>query len=200
MQTGRKILNLRCDRKITQQSLALACNITPSALSKIEAGANAPRANVIWNLAKQLGVTVEYLMDESMPYPYQSYSYRRELQERNEDPGASVRMNVTREEQAFVTALRDVHRVAREIAFAIPESSLETVRLIHFLLNHVKIDNPTQKFFRDFESFLTTGGLAPEPAKKPDGRKTRQSKPARPGKKTARRGKKRSTRSGSSSL
>ena len=76
MQTGRKILNLRCDRKISQQDLARACEITPSALSKIEAGINSPRAPIIWRIAKQLGVTVEYLMDESMPYPYQGYLYR----------------------------------------------------------------------------------------------------------------------------
>ena len=58
MQPGRKILNLRCDRKISQQDLAHACNITPSALSKIESGVNSPRANIIWSIARNLGVTV----------------------------------------------------------------------------------------------------------------------------------------------
>ena len=52
MHPGRKIMNLRCDRKISQQDLARACSITPSALSKIEAGINSPRANIIWRIAK----------------------------------------------------------------------------------------------------------------------------------------------------
>ena len=61
MLTGRKILNLRCDRKISQQDLARACLITPSALSKIEAGINPPRAPISWRISKQLAVTVASL-------------------------------------------------------------------------------------------------------------------------------------------
>lgn len=165
MQTGRKILNLRCDRKVSQQDLARACEITPSALSKIEAGINSPRANIIWRIARNLGVTVEYLLDEGMPYPYPGHSYRHELLHRNVDPGSTVRAELTREEKAFVDALRSSHEIAREIAFSIPEAPVETVRLVHFLLNHSKVNNPTQPFLKAFESLLTTGAVpAPPPA------------------------------------
>ena len=159
MQTGRKILNLRCDRKVSQQDLARACDITPSALSKIEAGINSPRANIIWKIARNLGVTVEYLLDEAMPYPYSSHSYRRESLSRDQDPDANVRMDVSREEKAFLRALRECPEVAREIAYAVPEAPLERIRLIHFLLNHATVENPTRRFLKSFESLLTTGDL-----------------------------------------
>jgi transcriptional regulator with XRE-family HTH domain len=164
MQTGRKILNLRCDRKISQQDLARACSITPSALSKIEAGINSPRANIIWRIAKKLGVTVEYLLDENMPYPYQGYSYRQELFEKDIDPASTVRLDVTREEKGFLEALRKSNQMAREIAYAMPEAKVETLRLIHFLLHRSKINNPDETFLRHFESLVTTGSpdSAPE--------------------------------------
>jgi len=113
MQTGRKILNLRCDRRISQQDLAKACSITPSALSKIEAGINSPRAYIVWRIAKKLGVTVEYLLDESMPYPFTGYNYRQDFLLKHQNPEASVKMGVTKAEQAFLEALRKCSSVAR---------------------------------------------------------------------------------------
>src|SRR5262245_13843990 len=121
MQLGRKILNLRCDRKISQQDLAKSCGITPSALTKIEAGINSPRANVIWQIAKNLGVTIEYLLDEEIPYPYAPYVYRQSLLAEKTDPAAMLRMEVTREEKAFLEALRKSNDIARDIAFSVPE-------------------------------------------------------------------------------
>jgi transcriptional regulator with XRE-family HTH domain len=169
MQTGRKILNLRCDRKISQQDLARACDITPSALSKIEAGINSPRASVIWRIARNLGVTVEYLLDENIPYPYAGYAYRQDCLTNDIDPNTSVRLEVTREEKGFIEALRKTSSVARDVAFSIPEISVETLRLVHFLLHHSKIQNPSQTFIKSFESLLTTGnvGAHDEPRKEP---------------------------------
>ena len=165
MHTGRKILNLRCDRKVSQQDLARACSITASALSKIEAGINAPRANILWKIARNLGVTVEYLLDEEIPYPHPSHCYRQEFLSQDQDPNANVRMDVTREERAFLSALRETGDVAREIAYAIPEVPVERIRLMHFLLNHSSVENPTQRFLKSFESLLTTGGVeTPEPS------------------------------------
>ena len=157
MHTGRKILNLRCDRHLSQQDLAHACEITPSALSKIEAGINSPRANIIWKIARNLGVTVEYLLDENMPYPYPGHSYRQEFLSNEENPETTVRMEVSREEKAFLLALRESHEIAREIAFFIPTASVETIRLTHFLINHSRIKNPTQGFLKRFESLVTNG-------------------------------------------
>jgi len=164
MQTGRKILNLRCDRKISQQDLARACLITPSALSKIEAGINSPRANVIWRIAKNLGVTVEYLLDEEIPYPYKAYSYRQDFLVNNVDPASTVRMEVTREEKAFLEVLRKTHQVAREVAYQIPEAPVESLRLIHFVLNHGKVQNPSQTFLKNFESLFQKESEAAESA------------------------------------
>ena len=166
MQTGRKILNLRCDRKISQQDLARACQITPSALSKIEAGINSPRANIIWRIAKNLGVTVEYLLDETMPYPYSGHAYRLDLKEAEQDPDATIRVEITREQKAFLEALEGTNEIAREIALTLPEAPVETVRLLHFLLNHSRVKNPTHSFFKSFESLLTTGEVEPPPPPK----------------------------------
>ena len=157
MKAGRKILNLRCDRKISQQDLAKACGITPSALSKIEAGINSPRANIIWGIAKNLGVTVEYLLDEQIPYPYSAYGYRQELFSQQVDPKEMVKKEVTREEDMFLDALRAMHPTSREICFSMPEASVETIRLIHFLVNHAKIENPGPSFKEYFETLVTTG-------------------------------------------
>lgn len=162
MQTGRKILNLRCDRKISQQDLARSCNITPSALSKIEAGINSPRAYIVWRIARKLGVTVEYLLDENMPYPYTGYSYRQDLLQKNQDPQSSLKMEVTREEKAFLEALRRSNQVAREAALAIPEASVENLRLLHFLLHHSKVHNPSPTFLEAFENLVTTGSVNSE--------------------------------------
>lgn len=156
MQTGRKILNLRCDRKISQQDLAKACSITPSALSKIEAGINSPRANVIWRISKNLGVTVEYLLDENMPYPYAGYNFRQEFFANNIDPSASVRMDVTREEKAFIEALRKTNQIARDAAMALPVAPVEHLRLVHFILNHARAINPSQHFLKSFEALFAT--------------------------------------------
>ena len=159
MLTGRKILNLRCDRKISQQDLAKSCNITPSALSKIEAGINSPRAYIVWRIAKKLGVTVEYLLDENMPYPYTGYSYRQELLSKSQDPQSTVKMELTREEKSYLEALRKSNQVAREVAYAVPETSVENLRMIHFLLYHSKVQNPSPSFLDAFESLVSTGTL-----------------------------------------
>lgn len=173
MQTGRKILNLRCDRKISQQDLARACEITPSALSKIEAGINSPRAPIIWRIAKQLGVTVEYLMDESMPYPYQGYLYRQNLYSKNVDPKSPVRMEASREEKAFLQALRKSNHVAREVAMAVPETSVETLRIIHFLIQSAKLHNPSKALLSKFEKLF---GETKKSAVKPASRSRKKTK------------------------
>lgn len=69
METGRKIMNLRKDRGVAQSSLAEMTSVTPSALSRIEAGIHQPRGSVALRIAKELGVTVDYILDENAPYP-----------------------------------------------------------------------------------------------------------------------------------
>ena len=190
MQTGRKILNLRHDRKISQQDLAAKCNITPSALSKIEANVNAPRANIIWRLAKQLSVTVEYLLDESLPYPYPGNSYSDELRREDIDPNqvapsrAVAAAQITEHELRFIQALRESSSITREIAFCLPAQPPETLRLLHFLLHHGQIANPDEVFLAHFERLLTHGSPypieeAPESSKQVRRRKSAAAKKKR---------------------
>ena len=176
MQTGRKIMNLRRDRSISQQDLARYCNITPSALSKIESGQNSPRGGVIFRIARNLGVTVEYLLDEEIPYPYKGLSYRQEAGAGQEP--ARVRAEISREEKAFLDALDESPDIVRELAYSLPEASPELIRLLHFLFYHYQVENPGPGFLERFEDIL-----APQPeADEPTGRSSSKS-----GKKTSRR-------------
>jgi transcriptional regulator with XRE-family HTH domain len=156
MHLGRKILNLRADRGISQQELARACNITPSALSKIEAGINSPRTNVIWKLARNLGVSVEYLVDEEIPYPYPAHSYRKRLVESGEDPEMVVDTTVTLEEAEFLEVLRKGNRVVRELAFLLPDLTEEALRLVHFIVHHSRIERPSPEFWEAFQKLVTS--------------------------------------------
>ncbi|HVR72938.1 MAG TPA: hypothetical protein VMT52_01340, partial [Planctomycetota bacterium] len=56
------------------------------------------------------------------------------------------------------------NQVARDVSFAIPEVSVEVLRLVHFLVNHAKVQNPSQGFLKSFESLFTPAGLAGGPA------------------------------------
>ncbi|OUU24405.1 MAG: hypothetical protein CBC13_03655 [Planctomycetia bacterium TMED53] len=69
MKIGRKILNLRRDRGVAQRSLAEMTSVTPSALSRIEAGIHQPKGPVALRIARVLGVSADYILDESAPYP-----------------------------------------------------------------------------------------------------------------------------------
>lgn len=136
MHPGRKILNLRHDLNISQQELARASSITPSALSKIESGINAPRAHILWRIAKYLGVSIEYILDEKLPYPYTGFTYKDRLLSGKQNPGENVRTNITREEKAFLEALRECNPIARDIALSIPEMPIEVLRVVHFLVHN----------------------------------------------------------------
>lgn len=207
MQTGRKIMNLRRDRSISQQDLAQYCNITPSALSKIESGQNSPRGGVIFRIARNLGVTVEYLLDEQIPYPYKGLSYRQEAGTAASPEAPTVRTEISREEKAFLAALRESPDMVRELAYSLPEASPELIRLLHFLVYHFQIENPGPGFLERFEDLLTPEAEVDEPAgsggakggKKTTARKaTKKTSRAKAGKKTSRkaRSSRRKARSG----
>lgn len=155
MQTGRKIMNLRRDRSISQQDLAGYCEITPSALSKIESGQNSPRGGVIFRIAKNLGVTIEYLLDEEIPYPYKGLSYREEDQAAPDSVAPLSQMEVSKEERAFLDALRESQEMVRELAHSLPEAKPEVIRLLHFLLYHFEVENPGPDFLSRFEGIIS---------------------------------------------
>ena len=131
MKLGRKILNLRRDRGVRQQDLAHASGLTPGALSKIEAGTNGPRGTSLLAIARHLGVPTDYLLDEEAAYPYEP----PERVEREKET-TKIRMVVTEEEKLVLTALRSSHKVARSVTHDIPDLSLETLALAHFLIFH----------------------------------------------------------------
>ena len=180
MQTGRKIMNLRRDRSISQQDLARYCNITPSALSKIESGQNSPRGGVIFRIARNLGVTVEYLLDEEIPYPYKGLNYRQEAGAGTEP--ARVRTEISREEKAFLDALEESPDIVRELAYSLPEASPELIRLLHFLFYHYQVENPGPGFLERFEDILSPQAEVDEAAdtgSSKDGKKSRRRKTAK---------------------
>ncbi|MBE6845345.1 MAG: helix-turn-helix transcriptional regulator [Ruminococcus sp.] len=64
MSLGKKITLMREKLGITQTELAERIQANQSTISKIEHGINKPSAAVIYKIAKVLGCTVEYLMDD----------------------------------------------------------------------------------------------------------------------------------------
>ncbi|MEC8894806.1 MAG: helix-turn-helix domain-containing protein [Planctomycetota bacterium] len=182
MQTGRKIMNLRRDRSISQQDLARYCNITPSALSKIESGQNSPRGGVIFRIARNLGVTVEYLLDEEIPYPYKGLSYRQEAGPGTEP--ARVRTEISREEKAFLEALEESPDIVRELAYSLPEASPELIRLLHFLFYHYQVENPGPGFLERFEEILSPQPEVEEPADSSSSKSSRKTTSRKAAKKT----------------
>ena len=66
METGRKIMNLRLDLGITQRDMAARCRISPGSLSKIETGTNRPSSAALRTIARVLGTSADYLLDEAL--------------------------------------------------------------------------------------------------------------------------------------
>ena len=122
-------MNLRLDRGVKQQELAEACGLTPAAICKIESGRNQPRGHTALAIARHLGVTVGYLLDESQPYPYQPPPRRPEETQRG-----MVTVRLTLEEKALIEALRAGKKTAWELAKELPYASLESLILIHRLV------------------------------------------------------------------
>lgn len=70
MELNRRIKMLMEGRKINQKQLAKKANITEASMSKYLSGERTPRIDVVVNIAKALGVTVDELIgndvDDSM--------------------------------------------------------------------------------------------------------------------------------------
>ncbi|HAK96130.1 MAG TPA: hypothetical protein DCM87_14335, partial [Planctomycetes bacterium] len=132
METGRKIMNLRLDLKITQRDMAARCRISPGSLSKIETGTNRPSSSALRTIARVLGTSADYLLDEAAPYPPPRPSARAAADGR--DPLQKLRAEITREEMWLLEDLRSRGAYWREAAFALPEADVETIRLVRYLL------------------------------------------------------------------
>ena len=64
MTTGEKIRQIRKQRKMSQQQLAVRCGISQSAISAIEMGLNSPTIGTLQIIAKGLRVPVTNFTDE----------------------------------------------------------------------------------------------------------------------------------------
>ena len=126
METGRKILNLRKDLGVPQKSLAEQTAVTPSALSRIEAGIHQPRGPVALRIARQLGVTVDYLLDDSAPYPPPAWVMLANLQPKEPEPHTETVKVSTREKQLLeaVRGMTEEQRVFMESALRSPRRDL----------------------------------------------------------------------------
>lgn len=66
---GKKIIELRQSRHITQANLARQINVTKAMMSKYENDVNVPKADVLGRIAEVLGTTSDYLLglEEALP-------------------------------------------------------------------------------------------------------------------------------------
>lgn len=62
---GSRIVGLRQEQSVTQISLAKAIGITKSMLSKYENEINVPKADVLGEIATQLGTSTDYLLGKT---------------------------------------------------------------------------------------------------------------------------------------
>jgi transcriptional regulator with XRE-family HTH domain len=62
MSFGKRLLDRRKSLKVTQQDLADAQGVTPQHISLIEQDKVTPSLNLVAGLAKELGVTADYLI------------------------------------------------------------------------------------------------------------------------------------------
>ena len=62
MSFGERLLERRKNLKVTQQDLADALGVTPQHISLIEQDKATPSLNLVAGLAKELGVTTDYLI------------------------------------------------------------------------------------------------------------------------------------------
>ena len=132
--TGRKILNLRKDLGVPQKDLAVQSSITPSALSRIEAGKHLPKGPVALQLARHLGVTVEYLLDDSAPYPPPPHQLLEQLALRRSAEGRDQQISVSARELTLLEALRGLDHDRLLLLQTVLSSPQDRVRRAALLL------------------------------------------------------------------
>lgn len=66
---GDRIRKLRESRRLTQVELGRMLNVSKSVISAYENGQYLPKHNILWKIAKQFGVSMDYLygMDKAEP-------------------------------------------------------------------------------------------------------------------------------------
>ncbi len=141
METGRKIMNLRKDRGVAQSSLAEMTSVTPSALSRIEAGIHQPRGLVALRIARELGVTVDYILDGDAPYPPPPMALLKNLVEDRPAEPRDQKIKVTSSEKRLLKALRDLTPDERDWLDSILTTSNKEVKLALFAMGRQDLLN-----------------------------------------------------------
>ena len=59
---GKRILEVRKERRLSQQTLAFSIGVTQKSIDFWEKGINEPKASYIANLAKFFGVSIDFLV------------------------------------------------------------------------------------------------------------------------------------------
>lgn len=135
METGRKILNLRKDLGVPQKTLAEMTAVTPSALSRIEAGIHQPRGPVALRIARHLGVTADYLLDNDAPYPPPGREILANLDtKQTNDEARTERVLLSARETAILEALRKLEPERWVALEAILAGRRDDVRFAAFVL------------------------------------------------------------------
>ncbi len=134
METGRKIMNLRKDLGVAQRSLAAMTSVTPSALSRIEAGIHHPRGTVALRIARELGVTVDYILDETASYPPPPKALVENLSDDSSQQPRDHNMKISRSEKRILEALRDLTPDERRFLATCLEADNKKIRLVLFAL------------------------------------------------------------------
>lgn len=134
MEIGRKILNLRKDLGIPQNSLAQQSAITASSLSRIESGCHQPRGPVALRVARELGVTADYLLDPDAPYPPPAREVLANLARKDKDEPRDVRMQVSKREKRLILSVRDLEAERYVLLQATLDAPRDTARFAAFLV------------------------------------------------------------------
>ncbi len=134
METGRKILNLRKDCQIPQKTLAVQVSLTPSALSRIESSHHQPRGPVAFKVARILGVTVDYLLDESQPYPAPGRELLKNLERADKDEPRDQSIEIAARERKVLEALRQFNEEEIVMLEALIDASREQRRFGVYVL------------------------------------------------------------------
>ncbi|MGE4619169.1 MAG: helix-turn-helix transcriptional regulator [Planctomycetota bacterium] len=139
METGRKIMNLRKDRGVAQSSLASMTSVTPSALSRIEAGIHQPRGTVALRIARELGVTVDYILDDEAPYPPPPAALLENLTKDLSQQPRNLSMKVSSAEKKVLKALRQLSSEELKLLENNLQAGNKEIRLALFALGRTEL-------------------------------------------------------------
>ena len=183
MEIGRKILNLRKDQDIPQRNLAHDADVTPSALSRIEAGIHMPKGPVTLLLARRLGTTADYVLDESAPYPPPAYEILVNLVDSTVDEPRETPTMVSERELRVIAAFRKLELERKRFLESVLDGTRADVRLAAWVLGAELPGEDSQEItrYRDRLLALATGsGGASEGADAKDPKNAEKKKTTTP--------------------